>query len=313
MDSPLSQTNPFPWLADRFQPVQQRLVRQRDRVSGQLQKELTQLEAWLTVPLCLWPVDLVAVADDWLQTSGRRRAPEPALTALLAWLGEHPDLTACEVARKHEAESVRVGDYGQFLTAGHKFDEAEAALGQNREFRTAWTRLKGMPGMKTFLQRSSVVRRSPVSERGYRAWLDQPIKGAAAARQRLFDTFCHRWSLYGMHGDRPLLLKPTVNLTPFGTMIFVPSFWSLDPKRDLRWPAVTRLHQLGRRRRQGTALTEQRREKLARAEALQRVWQELTASGLRGEARVTAALTVLGWPPETDERTLRQLRRVPLN
>ncbi len=264
----------------------------------------------MTVPLCLWPVDLVAVADDWLRAIGRRRAAEPALTALLTWLGEPPDPTACEVARKHESESVRVGDYRQFLTAAHKFDEAEAALGQDREFRAAWTRLQKIPGMTAFLKPNAVVRRSPVSERGYRAWLDQPGKGLGAARQRLFDAFCHRWSLYGMHGDRPLLLKPTVNLTPFGTMIFVPNYWSLDPKRDLRWPAVTQLHQLGRRRRQGTALTEQRRDKVTRARALQRVWRELTAAGLRGEARVTAALKALNWPPETDERTLRQLRRV---
>lgn len=313
MSSPLPQTNPFPWLADRLRPVQQRLARRRELAGQRTPKELTQLEAWLTVPLCLWPVDLVAVAEDWLKSTARRSAPESALGILLDWLGEPPDPAACEIARKHEAESVRVGDYRQFLTAGHKFDEAEAALGQNREFQDSWTRLNRMPGMQTFLKRGSVVRRSPVSERGYRAWLDQPGQGAQAARQRLFDTFCHRWSLYGMHGDRPLLLKPTVNLTPFGTMIFVPNYWSLDPKRDLRWPAVTKLHQLGRRRRQGTALTEQRRDKLARAEALQQVWRELTASGLRGQARVIAALKILGWPPETDERTLRQLRRVTLD
>jgi hypothetical protein len=313
MASPLLQTNPFPWLADRIRPVQQRLARHRERVRGQLQRELAQLEAWLTVPLCLWPVDLVAVADDWLRTTARRHAPESGLTALLTWLGKPPDPAACEVARKHEVESVRVGDYRQFFTAGHKFDEAEATLGQAREFREAWTRLQKIPGMKTFLKRNAVVRRSPVSERGYRAWLDQPGKGLGAARQRLFDAFCHRWSLYGMRGDRPLLLKPTVNLTPFGTMIFVPNYWSLDPKRDLRWPAVTQLHQLGRRRRQGTALTEQRRDKEARARALQRVWRELTAAGLRGEARITAALKALGWPPETDERALRQLRRVTLD
>ena len=313
MASPHAQTNSFPWLADRLRPVQHRLARRRKLAGEHIPKELTLLEAWLKVPLCLWPVDLVAVADDWLRSTIRREMPESALGVLLNWLGEPPDLAACEVARKHEAESVRLGDYRQFLTAGHKFDEAETALGQNQDFQNTWTRLKKVPGMRTFLKRSAVVRRSPVSERGYRAWLDQPGKGSEAARQRLFDTFCHRWSLYGMHGDRPLLLKPTVNLTPFGTMIFVPNYWSLDPKRDLRWPSVTRLHQLGRRRRQGTALTEQRRDKLARAEALQRVWHELTASGLRGEARVTAALKVLGWPLETDERTLRQLRRVAID
>jgi hypothetical protein len=29
------------------------------------------------------------------------------------------------------------------------------------------------------------------------------------------------------------------NLTPFGTMIFIPAYWSLDP---LNWRAITTLH-----------------------------------------------------------------------
>jgi hypothetical protein len=45
-----------------------------------------------------------------------------------------------------------------------------------------------------------------------------------------------------MEGDRPLLLKLTVNLTPFGTMILIPGYWSFDPKRDLNWKAITALH-----------------------------------------------------------------------
>jgi hypothetical protein len=33
--------------------------------------------------------------------------------------------------------------------------------------------------------------------------------------------------------DRPLLLKLSVNLTAFSTMIEVPKYWSFDPKRNL--------------------------------------------------------------------------------
>jgi len=58
----------------------------------------------------------------------------------------------------------------------------------------------------------------------------------------VFDVFCQRWHLYGMRRDRPLLLKLTANLTPFGTMIFIPTYWSFDQKRDLNWRAITALH-----------------------------------------------------------------------
>ena len=40
-----------------------------------------------------------------------------------------------------------------------------------------------------------------------------------------------------MEGEKPLLLKLSVNLTPFSTLIEVPKYWSFDPKRDLTWGA----------------------------------------------------------------------------
>jgi hypothetical protein len=70
----------------------------------------------------------------------------------------------------------------------------------------------------------------------------------------VFDVFCQRWHLYGMRGDRPLLLKLTANLTPFGTMIFIPAYWSFDPKRDLNWRAITALHKARGVPRQGPKL-----------------------------------------------------------
>ncbi len=299
---------PFPWLAARIGGVQKRLTRVSAPSAGQRRDELARINGWLSSPLCLWPVDIVAVAEIWLGSPTARKRAEA--TALLEWLGDPPAEAASTIAGAHEIRSVRTGDYSSFFAAGHKFDEAEHALGKDRGFKAAWAKLITLPGMKRYLARKPVVRRSPVSERGYRAWLDEPGTSALARCQRVFDAFCHRWSLYGMHGHRPLLLKPTVNLTPFGTIIFVPNYWSLDPKRDICWSEVTQLHQLGRRRQQGTGLTDQRREKLEKARALQIAWAEVTAAGQRGEARIESVLKVLDWPPGTDDRTLRQLRRL---
>ncbi len=36
-----------------------------------------------------------------------------------------------------------------------------------------------------------------------------------------------------MRGDEPLLMKLSVNITPHGTMIFIPAYWSFDAKRDV--------------------------------------------------------------------------------
>lgn len=45
-----------------------------------------------------------------------------------------------------------------------------------------------------------------------------------------------------MEKDKPLLMKVSVNPTPYGTLIFVPRTWSFDARRDLDWGAITRLH-----------------------------------------------------------------------
>ena len=36
-----------------------------------------------------------------------------------------------------------------------------------------------------------------------------------------------------MQNDDPLPLKLAVNLTPYGTLIHIPAYWSFDPKRDM--------------------------------------------------------------------------------
>jgi hypothetical protein len=71
-----------------------------------------------------------------------------------------------------------------------------------------------------------------VAERNFRPDWDFNWNRPAERFAAVLDVFCWRWQLYGMERDRPLLMKLTVNLTPLGTMIFIPAFWSFDPKRD---------------------------------------------------------------------------------
>ena len=122
----------------------------------------------------------------------------------------------------------------------------------------------------------------------------------------VFDVFCQRWNLYGMRGDHPLLLKLTVNLTPFGTMVFIPAYWSFDPKRDLNWRAITALHKARGVPKQGPKLGANRaaaRRQRARAIKLAKEADQLK---LKGERRRVWMLKQLNWDARTDERQLRR-------
>jgi hypothetical protein len=99
-----------------------------------------------------------------------------------------------------------------------------------------------------------------------------------------FDAFCYRWKLYGMEYDRPLLLKISVNPTPHGTMIVIPGHWSLDPRRDLDWNIINRLHRARGAKKQGPKMSAGRIEKLADAKRVKRLWNSARTKGLKGDA-----------------------------
>ena len=123
----------------------------------------------------------------------------------------------------------------------------------------------------------------------------------------VFDVFCQHWNLYGMRCDQPLLLKLTANLTPFGTMIFIPAYWSFDQKRDLNWRAITALHKARGVPKQGPKLGANRaaaRRQRARAIKLAK---EADQMKLKGERRRIWMLKQLNWDARTDERQLRRI------
>src|SRR5262249_52964745 len=152
--------------------------------------------------------------------------------------------------------AVKAGSYESLIQAQYKFDLLEGELCKNEEFKGDWERLKAQSGVEKYRNAKGVIRRRRVEERNFRgkdwkfSWQTE-----ADRFQVVFDAFCHRWDLYGMEWDRPLLLKLSVNLTPFSTMIEVPRYWSFDPKRDLKWGAITMLHRTREVLRQGPKLS----------------------------------------------------------
>lgn len=110
-----------------------------------------------------------------------------------------------------------------------------------------------------------------------------------------------------MRGDRPLLLKLTVNLTPFGTMIFIPAYWSFDPKRDLNWRAITALHKARGVPKQGPKLGANQSAARRKAMYATKLSKEADARKLKGEVRTSWMLKQLKLDPRTDERQLRRM------
>ncbi len=123
-----------------------------------------------------------------------------------------------------------------------------------------------------------------------------------------FDAFCLRWNLYGMQHDEPLPLKLAVNLTPYGTMIHIPSYWSFDPKRDIRWDAIARLHRVRVPGRQGPALAEGLAKRLKAAEKMHFLQMEAARLGLKGEKKHEFLCAGLGWDPRTSPKRIRDLQ-----
>jgi hypothetical protein len=107
-------------------------------------------------------------------------------------------------------------------------------------------------------------------------------------------------------------LKVTVNPTAYGTLIFIPCNISFDPRRDVDWKLVTRLHGCRVSVRQGPKLSSGRLEKLQEAAEAKRLWAEAGRKGLKGDARYDYVRERMGRDQRANQGWLwRMLRKKP--
>lgn len=272
---------------------------------------LQRFYPWLLVPLSLWPIDVDGLASHLFDLIDSRQRFDDKTKLLLTQLGAPPTSTAQEVVRWHEHQ-VQTGSYESLIRQQHKFDAMERELADNPDFRDDWNALKEQFDIARYQNKKKIVRRRMVQERNFRTNWGFCWRKRREQFQIVFDAFCHRWNLYGMEGEKPLLLKLTVNLTPYGTMIVVPSYWSLDAKRDLNWKAINDLHRARGVERQGPKLTAIRQARLEDAKRVRRLWQQAGSEGLRGQARMRWLIERLGWHSATDESKIKRLLRLPV-
>lgn len=207
---------------------------------------------------------------------------------------------------EHE-HAVQRGNYESLIRARHKYRQIESQLGDNREFQAEWNSIKVHFDVRKFADHKGIIRRRLVAERSMRDhW---PLRWTKPANRfhAVFDVFCQRWNLYGMRGDRPLLLKLTANLTPYGTMIFIPAYWSFDPKRDLNWRTITALHRARGVPKQGPKLGANRLTAWREAIRAATLSKEADSLKLKGEARTSWMMKQLKLDSRTDERQLRRI------
>jgi hypothetical protein len=228
---------------------------------------------------------------------------------LLNQLGSPPPVPTQTVVAQQEHQ-VQIGNYEPLIKQQHKFDAMEKELGHNPEFIACWNDIKARFDVTRYQNHKSIVRRRMVQERNFRSGWEFRWHRNAYQFQVVFDVFCHRWHLYGMERDKPLLLKLTVNLTPYGTMIVIPSYWSFDAKRDLKWKAIIALHRARCTSRQGLKLEAIKQARREDSKKIKSLWQKAKAFGLKGDARMNWVLEQRGWNPANDESKVKRLLRL---
>jgi hypothetical protein len=273
--------------------------------SGENSECLDTVRRWLLVPFTLWPIDFQTLGQRLveLQRDGKRIPAE--VRYMFEQIRQIPGEAEQAVVQDSE-RLVEKGEYEHWLKAKQKFTIEDERLLRHPQFKRNWQSFKRLFDVRKHADRKGIIRRSMVQERNFRPNWGNQSETADRVFQMAFDAFCHRWKLYGMEKDRPLLLKLTVNLTAHGTMIFVPAFWSLDFQRDLHWKDITALHKARGVERQGPKVSPTKLEADEFYRKVVRLAAQAKTMGFRGERRLQWIAQLLNRKELMDPSTLRR-------
>jgi hypothetical protein len=268
---------------------------------------LSRLYRWMFVPITLWPFNVQDVLEDCLSALERGKHLNSRHRLLIDLLPEPPDEIVCAAAASHELH-VQKGTYENLVKTQAKYSQNELAIRTDSQLRRQWARIKATFNVQTYCDHKGVIRRTMITERNLRPSFSVNVRRHDDVFQAAFDAFCLRWNLYGMQHDQPLLLKLAVNLTPYGTLIHIPAYWSFDPKRDIRWDAIASLHRVRVPGRQGSAIAEGLAERMKAAGKLRQLDRNALRLGLKGEKKHEFLCSGLGWDPRTSPKRISRLR-----
>ena len=295
---------------DRAEWVEQALRRYHAAILSLNAVEAQPLRAlyyWMFVPTTLWPFNVQDVLEDCLAVLEKGKRLNSRHRLLIELLPEPPDETICAAVADHELH-VQKGTYENLVKTQAKYSQNEITIRTDPQLHRQWARLKAAFNVQAYCDHKGVIRRTMSTERNLRPTFSVNLRRRDDIFHAAFDAFCLRWNLYGMQHDEPLLLKLAVNLTPYGTMIHIPAYWSFDPKRDIRWDAIASLHRARVPGRQGAALAEGVAERKQAAGKLRQLDQAARRLKLKGEKKHEFLCDGLGWVPGTSPKRLSRLR-----
>ena len=248
---------------------------------------------------------------------GEIEVDSPKIAAIVSLCGRNIENGLCgfntfsikEPQIVQEADSVVYsGAYEQYLTelGRTKYKEFEESLLHSEEFKQDWELIKKLYPKRIEENKGRIIHRRLLNERSWdRAGgvrFDTPEDEFTA----VYELFCWKYYLWGMKDDTPYLQKPSVNITPLGTQIFIPAYMSYDTKRDFDHKKIGRLHKARGVRRQGYAFSESRAEKKKLSALALQAKQKGKEQGLKGDKLYQFIAEEIG-QPWLDDRTIRKL------
>lgn len=186
-------------------------------------------------------------------------------------------------AIRESERRIHDGSYEFYLKAQEKYDEYQFYLEESKAFQEEWALIKSSFPRQTGT--SEIIHRTLLFERNWECGHGAQFSTKAKRFQAAFDLFCWKYYLWGMRGNDPLLMKPSVVFTPLGTQIFIPGYLSLDAKRDLNFSAINGIHKARGVMRQGGAFSIVRKLMMESKRKAKHLDAEAKSMGLKGDAR----------------------------
>lgn len=287
------------------------LLHYHELLSKKGKKALTLIEPlyqWMLAPCTLWPIHIQPIFEVCLDFIEKGKPLGEEMLLLLSLVPDPPTEEVCRVVAEHE-HLVWRGRYESLVNNQAKFDSLQKDAERNPEILREWKKIKDQWDVTKIADHKGIIRRSLTAERNLREKFWVNWKDPQDRFQAAFDLFCNRWNLYGMEYDKPLVMKLSVNLTAFGTMIFIPAYWSFDYKRDVRWAAVMKLHKARALKKQGEGLAEIHEKRRLDAAKLRKLDAEAKQLKLRGDALHDFLCKGLKLDVRTDPKRLARLRK----
>ncbi|MFN7141474.1 MAG: hypothetical protein ACK4UN_19265, partial [Limisphaerales bacterium] len=187
---------------------------------------------WFLIASSIWPGEFIPIVTHLVELIRKGKPLPPAMILIMKFANHFPPLEMRLMAARRQ-QKAHNGEYEDLLNDNEKFVLREEEVQVDPELQKSWEMMKAVFDMASFENDIGVVRRYPVSERGFRlGWKFDPNDPESMMRTAL-TLLSHPYDLYGFQKDIPLIAKFTANPSAFGTIMLSPKYQATDLARDL--------------------------------------------------------------------------------